>query len=321
MPQPPETFDEPALRAWLDGLGWSAAESVVLAGDVSPRRYRRLVRRDASVIVALYPASERAAAHRFLRTGALLTARGVRVPAVFASDLARGFVLLEDLGTRTLYEHDHGWEERRPWWLRAAEVLVALRAVAAADLAELNPALDAGLLVRELGPARELILEPALRDAGVRREALAALEAVAAAAGAAPLVPCHRDFMARNLVPLANGELAVIDHQDLRLGPAAYDWASLLNDSLFAPPALERELLGRAAALGVDLAAYRRAAVQRGFKAAGTFVGFARRGSARHLPLVAPTLARALEHLARLDEGAEVAPALAQALRRADLLQ
>jgi hypothetical protein len=56
--------------------------------------------------------------------------------------------------------------------------------------------------------------------------------------------------------------------------------------------------------------------LQRGFKAVGTFISFARRGSDRHLPLVAPTLDRALSHLARLAPGAAIAPALRRAWRK-----
>src|SRR5262249_9423813 len=100
----PAAFDENALALWLAALRWNAAAVEDLRGDVSPRRYRRLRRADgASAVLALYPANVRATAARFLRTGELLAARGVRVPRVLASDLVAGFVLLEDLGPLTLY--------------------------------------------------------------------------------------------------------------------------------------------------------------------------------------------------------------------------
>jgi aminoglycoside/choline kinase family phosphotransferase len=126
-----------------------------------------------------------------------------------------------------------------------------------------------------------------------------------------PLRPCHRDFMARNLMPLGGGRIAVIDFQDLRLGPPAYDTASLLNDSLFPAPAEEERFLAAALADGVSRDAYSRAVVQRTLKAAGTFARFAASGKTRHLPLIAPTLARAVPHLTRLPETA--APFLAVA--------
>jgi aminoglycoside/choline kinase family phosphotransferase len=119
---------------------------------------------------------------------------------------------------------------------------------------------------------------------------------------AEPLVPCHRDFMARNLIPVgASPALAVIDHQDLRLGPASYDLASLLNDSLFAPVEVEDRLVAAALPQEQRLQ-YHRAAAQRTLKAVGTFLAFAKRGEDRHLPLIAPSLASARRHLLELPE-------------------
>ena len=64
-------------------------------------------------------------------------------------------------------------------------------------------------------------------------------------------MPCHRDFMVRNLMPLRGRRgLVVLDHQDLRLGPPLYDLASLLNDTLFPPPEAEEALLAAAAPSG-----------------------------------------------------------------------
>ena len=78
----------------------------------------------------------------------------------------------------------------------------------------------------------------------------------------------------RNLLPLGPGpELVVIDHQDLRLAPAAYDAAALLNDSLYPPEELALSLLGDLEAID-----YHRCAVQRTLKIIGTFVKFARAG-------------------------------------------
>lgn len=110
--------------------------------------------------------------------------------------------------------------------------------------------------------------------------------------------------MARNLLIDRKGRLAVLDHQDLRLAPAVYDLASLLNDSLFASVRLERELVPSRLPAGCTLTDYHRVAVQRTLKAIGTFVAFARAGAHRHLPLVAPTLAAALRHLRALPEEA-----------------
>jgi hypothetical protein len=94
----------------------------------------------------------------------------------------------------------------------------------------------------------------------------------------------------------------VLDFQDLRLGPRGYDLASLLNDTLFADAETEARALADWPRLAGDTAQYRAAVVQRSLKAVGTYLAFARRGMRRHLPLVEPTLERALEPFRQLPE-------------------
>jgi aminoglycoside/choline kinase family phosphotransferase len=48
-------------------------------------------------------------------------------------------------------------------------------------------------------------------------------------------VPTHRDYMPRNLMPVAAGP-AVLDFQDMVLGPIAYDAVSLLRDAFLSWP-------------------------------------------------------------------------------------
>jgi aminoglycoside/choline kinase family phosphotransferase len=126
------------------------------------------------------------------------------------------------------------------------------------------------------------------------------LGALCAALEASGMVPCHRDLMARNLVPLeATGEVALLDHQDLRLGPSAYDAASLFNDSLYPTEERVEAMVGSAV---YRSGAYHRAVAQRALKIVGTFASFARRGQPRHLPLIPISLRRGLDHLAALPE-------------------
>jgi aminoglycoside/choline kinase family phosphotransferase len=346
------------IGAWIAACGVDVTAALALPGDVSPRRYTRLLagapmgagtpmfpqlagtpmfpqpgtpmfpqpagtpmfpQPATSFILAAYPVEVRAVCARFLRTTELLASAGVRVPAVLASDCERGWMLLEDLGAETLAEQaERPWHELAAYFAAAVRLIERIAGLPAAALRELNPPLDRGLLERELAQTWELFLEPhgMVRDPGLARELSAVLAALCATLAAAPALPCHRDFMARNLMPLAGGGVGVLDHQDLRLGPPAYDLASLLNDTLFPPAEVEEALLAAAAtstAGGVERCAYHRAAAQRTLKAVGTYAAFARRGSSRHLPLIPPTLARALRHLERLPESASLARHLAGA--------
>jgi aminoglycoside/choline kinase family phosphotransferase len=318
----PETTQTP--ETWLSGLGRPVQRIDHLPGDVSPRRYARVLFADGgSAVLATYPPEVRATCPLFLRTTGLLTGAGVPVPRVLAEDCAAGIMLLEDLGPRTLADaRDRPWAELTLYFERALELAQRIAGLPEAEVAPLNPPLAAAALRRELAQTWDLFLVPrALTgDAAFAAALSAALDEVCERLGAGPLVPCHRDFMSRNLMPLAldgddqAGGLAVLDHQDLRLGPAAYDLASLLNDTLFPPQEVEEGLLekigriGRIGPIGrITRTDYHRAAAQRTLKAVGTYTSFALRGADRHLPLIAPTLGRCVAHLARIPEGEALA--------------
>lgn len=305
--------------AWLAARGFAVRSRRPLAGDVGARRYWRLaLAGGGSAVLAAYPPAERPACRRFLATGELLAGAGVRVPAVLACDCDRGLAVVEDLGPATVYDlRRRPWPEVAPYFEAAARAARRIATLPHGAVAALSPPLDAALLGRELARTREAFLAPRGLAAGEFGARLAAaLEALCAALGAAPPVPCHRDLMVRNLVPLGAAEVGVLDHQDLRLGPPLYDLASLLNDSLFPPAAAGEALLAEHAPDPAARLAYHRAAAQRTLKAVGTYAAFARRGRRRHLPLIPPTLARALVHLAAVPETAAVAPEAARRWRR-----
>lgn len=319
MPPSPESDDLAAALQALRERGHAAASASAMAGDVSRRRYCRIgLDGGGSRVLALYPHELRDACRRSLETGRLLAAAGVRVPGVVDHDCAAGWVLLEDLGERTLYEQgDRPWRELGLFFEDAVRCIGRIAGLPADTVAALNPPLDGDLLRRELDQTREVFLAPlGLSQGSVGRELERAMDRLCQRLSGEGLVPCHRDLGARNLMPLDEGgrcSVGVLDHQDLRLGPPAYDLASLLNDSLFPPPELEERLLALAGHR--DTAArerYHRAAAQRTLKAIGSYAAFARRGSARHLPLVPPTLGRALAHLEKAPETAALAPRLAE---------
>jgi N-acetylmuramate 1-kinase len=305
--------DRLELRQWLAGAGFALRAARPLAGDVSPRRYERLAAADGrTAILALYPPEVRGTCARFAATTELLAGAGVPVPRVLGVDCERGWMLVEDLGEQTLADlRQRPWEELAAWFEDAAALARRIAALPSAAVGDLNPPLDLALLERELAQTRRLFLEPrGLTVAGLDP----AMHTVCALLAADAPVPCHRDYMARNLMPMAPGRVAVLDHQDLRLGPPAYDMASLLNDTLFPPPAVESRLLEHGFPVGSDARTqYHRAAAQRTLKAVGTYSAFAERGSDRHLPLIGPTLARFVEHLAKLPEGERLAAELPRA--------
>jgi N-acetylmuramate 1-kinase len=294
----------PAIAAWLHDLGCEPRAIESLTGDVSLRRYFRVrFAGGGTGIVAYYPVQLRPVCRRFRLTTAILDEVGVPVPAIRRADCRRGLMLLEDTGDRTLYDSPvRDWDRLAPIYRRAADYARRIQALPRERVETLNVWLDAKLLRWELKKSWELVLVPRglVGPPDVERAFAAALETLCEELGRAErLRPCHRDFMPRNLMlheRRDNGgepELLVLDHQDLRLGPPAYDLASLLNDSIFPPRALEEELLASLHPGAEGALDYHRAVVQRSIKAVGNYCDFARRGFDRHLNLVAPTLARA----------------------------
>lgn len=311
----PDVENVENVETWLSGLGFAPRAIESLSGDVSPRRYARVALADGSTaILATYPPEIRSVCPRYLRTGEILTAARVRVPHVLGTSCEQGWMLLEDLGPRTVGEQgERPWSELRLYFESARELIDRIAALPpdhGAEIAVLNPLLGSALLREELAQTWDLFLEPRGLTGGESLTAAlrAALDTLCGRLGDETPVPCHRDFMVRNLMPVDDaGGVAVLDHQDMRLGPPEYDLASLLNDTLFPPPELEAELLG-----GVDRVRYHRAAAQRTLKAIGTYTKFSLRGAHRHLPLIPPTLARCLDHFAKTPEGAPLADDLAE---------
>jgi hypothetical protein len=153
----------------------------------------------------------------------------VHAPAVHAQDLAAGFLLLSDLGTRT-YLGELSAATAPALMSDATDALI--RWQLASRPAELPP-YDAALLRREMD------LFPEWYVARHRRKSLDAsqqqtLEKIFAllvqSALAQPAVYVHRDYMPRNLM-LSEPNPGVLDFQDAVMGPITYDVVSLMRDA------------------------------------------------------------------------------------------
>ncbi|MGE5413635.1 MAG: phosphotransferase [Syntrophomonadaceae bacterium] len=249
-----------------------------LAGDVGRRRYYRLRFDDGGTAVGVaYPAEEADARRRWIAAHAALSP-AVRVPALLADD-ERGHQIVEDLGDEDLAARLIAIPGERMRWLDRA--VDAAAAIAALPDPGLNPPFDAALFRRELELAREAVfdlLEGRPLSASERAAHDAWADALVAEILRHPVALCHRDFHGNNL--FAAGErVGVIDFQDLRLGPDAYDLASLLWERAtlgwMSAAAAERAIARFAAARGIDpdalSARLSRVLLQRAWKAAGTF--------------------------------------------------
>jgi len=219
-----------ALQRWLAGpLDIPDVALAPASADASFRRYFRATLADGRTYVAMDAPPGKEDCRAFVRIAGLLRAAGVHAPQIHAEDLARGFLLLEDLGTRTYLE---AFAETSPAQLYAAATESLLRWQLASRPGVL-PEYDRPMLERELALfpdwylARHLARPLAAADERVLRHAF---ELILANNLAQPRVYVHRDYHSRNLM-ISEPLPGVLDFQDAVYGPITYDLVSLLRDA------------------------------------------------------------------------------------------
>lgn len=205
----------------------SPAELEPVAGDASARRYFRL-RLPGQSFIAVEAPPDSQKNTEFLAIQHLLAAAAITVPAVFGADLSRGFLLLGDLGDRTLLP-ELSVSSVDEQYRQAFDVLLAMGEIDPGD--PQWPRYDDALFSEELSRFPEWFVEQLL---GLPLPAAGLWQPFAEflkrSALMQPTVLVHRDFHSRNLMPQPDGTLAVIDFQDAVIGPVTYDLVSLLRD-------------------------------------------------------------------------------------------
>lgn len=226
------------LQGWLArDLGLRPARIEPASSDASFRRYFRVVCDDTTLIVMDAP-PETEDVRPYLRVTALLEPLGIHVPHVHEADAARGFVLLEDLGSTHFLAQLAGGADPRPLYGDALQALAEIQLRGAAAAAELAP-YDRVPLARELALMPEWFLERhlALELTGAEREMVAAaFEFLIGEALSQPEVFVHRDYHSRNLMVVGERNPGVLDFQDALRGPIGYDLVSLLKDCYISWP-------------------------------------------------------------------------------------
>ncbi len=281
--------------AFLAQHGWSGAISPV-AGDASFRRYFRVASEGRSAILMDAPPPHEDP-RPFIAIAEWLRGRGFAAPAIHASDLDQGLVLLEDFGDVRLRETaDAGEDAALPFYAAAIDLLVELRAHPAEGLEPYDRAVlhrEAGLFVEWFCPAVGLEVDAE----GYR----AAWDAVFDHALTDEPVTVLRDYHAENLMLIgADKSLGLLDFQDALAGHPAYDLVSLLQDARRdVDPSVEEAMLQRyraATGAGDDfMAAYHVLGAQRNAKIIGIFTRLWKRDGKPRYPTLCPRVWAYLE--------------------------
>jgi N-acetylmuramate 1-kinase len=227
------------LRRWvIEDLGFAGSVIAPASADASFRRYFRVTRGADSYIVMDAPPDKEDSAP-FVKVARMLAGMDLNVPIILARDMARGFLMLSDLGSRQYLDElpAPGAADRL-----YADALAALRTMQTADSAISRdlPKYDRPLLVREMELLPEWFLRRHLgMNIGAPERSLldASFDSLVQAAAAQPSVFVHRDYHSRNLLVTAQDNPGILDFQDAVWGPVTYDLASVLKDCYIAWPA------------------------------------------------------------------------------------
>ena len=243
----PNTQREVQFGHWLDqqaaNFGLITTSVRPASADASFRRYFRVEGvsgkdRTASFIIMDAP-PEKENCEPFVRIAKLMGDCGLLVPQILNWHVENGFILLEDLGQKTMMEviDTPNPQANMGLYLRAVDALLLLQQN---QQGHTLTTYDDALLQRELqlfpdwyvAQHRKVALNDAQKNTLHNTFGLIVERNLAA-----PKVLVHRDFMPRNLMmPHDANELrlGVLDFQDAVYGPITYDIASLMRDAFLS---------------------------------------------------------------------------------------
>ena len=232
------------LKVWLDEQlailfaeqGWGTVPPATLtaaSSDASFRRYFRWEGAGRSFVVMDAPPPQENC-KPFVDIAFLLAKSGINVPKIYAEDLERGFLLLNDLGNKTYLDVIDS-ENADDLFKDALQALLAFQQL---PMVAPLPSYDVALLRRELELFPEWYVK---RELGIEFDSAQQTlwqqvsDLLIDSALAQPKVLVHRDYMPRNLM-LSEPNPGVLDFQDAVYGPVTYDVTCLFKDAFLSWP-------------------------------------------------------------------------------------
>ncbi|MBD9564403.1 aminoglycoside phosphotransferase family protein [Pseudomonas sp. PDM09] len=232
------------LKVWLDEQlailfaeqGWGTVPPATLtaaSSDASFRRYFRWGGAGRSFVVMDAPPPQENC-KPFVDIAFLLAKSGINVPKIYAEDLERGFLLLNDLGNKTYLDVIDS-ENADDLFKDALQALLAFQQL---PMVAPLPSYDVALLRRELELFPEWYVK---RELGIEFDSAQQTlwqqvsDLLIDSALAQPKVLVHRDYMPRNLM-LSEPNPGVLDFQDAVYGPVTYDVTCLFKDAFLSWP-------------------------------------------------------------------------------------
>jgi len=295
-----------------------------LTPDALTREYFRIGWKGSSAIACVYPEAFREQDQSYLDVSRLFSAAGLPVANVLDFDESLGVIVLEDMGDRILRDEILACEDgtRERLITEAIDLIPRIQA-ATAKAFEMNSVasrlkFDTEKLLWELNFFKEhyfTTLKNQPLSEGIDAAITGEFSELCNELESKALVLCHRDFHAANLMVDPEGRLRIIDHQDARIGSAAYDLVSFLLDRVTEPPSPEwlaekrRHFLAGRERIGLEpiderqfSEEFRLQTIQRCLKAVGTFsFQSVNRGKTYFVPFIKPMFQIVLRAVGNLE--------------------
>ena len=229
------------LIQWLKGLepSWQLdlGSLCPASADASFRRYFRIESKNPqfTTFIVMDAPPQHEPLDAFIQVDLLLSEAGLNVPKILEKNISEGFLLLNDLGTKTYLAELNG-ETADRLYQDATHALVQMQL---ASKPNVLPNYDEALLQRELDLFPDWYLKKHLGIdlSEVQRAQLKkSFELIIQNNLAQAKVYVHRDYHSRNLMVTEMNNPGVIDFQDAVYGPITYDASSLWRDAYIAWP-------------------------------------------------------------------------------------
>jgi aminoglycoside/choline kinase family phosphotransferase len=228
------------LEDWLsDSIDQPIKAILTASTDASFRRYFRIFTENRNTYIAVDAPPEYEDSVKFVNIASLMETMGIRVPEIILTNLQKGFLLIGDLGKKTMLNAIKGERTKREeFYGEAIEILFDIQNNGSKYVGDL-PFYSKELLMDEMRLfvdwfcLRHLQIDPEIiADYGFEE----IFEKLSESALRQNQVFVHRDFHSRNILLSKKGEMGVLDFQDAVVGPITYDLVSLLKDCYISLP-------------------------------------------------------------------------------------
>lgn len=220
-----------SLNNWLKEQTSINIERIEPASeDASFRRYFRIFTKNDQYIAMDAP-PEIEQTQPFIDVAQQLSKLGLHVPKIHYLDTELGFIVLEDLGTRTYLSQLN--DDPQSLYSDAIDALITLQTSVSTHTDFSPPPYSAKLLRQEMDLFRQWYLNKHLQNTTSEASYAVWLHTQQFLINECleqPQTWVHRDYHSRNLMITNENSPGIIDFQDMVLGPISYDLASLFKD-------------------------------------------------------------------------------------------